>query len=320
MNTPNAFKELGYSIIELMIALLLGAFLLIVIVSNFGQSSRNQFQDEQLNITQENGRFAIREVTRSLSLAGYWGGIADAAGITLDASVAITGCSAWASDVAGNPVTLLNNATAGDIAGSFDCVDTTDFIDGTDVIGLLRVADAPLTTPNASGVNLAGNSATGIMFEGSTMPAGVVAPAQIWRYLPEIYYIIDQPNAAGDSVPTLCRYSLIEGGSTMERRCLADGIENMQIEYGIDTDSDYVADYYDNAPTAAAQANAISAKIYFLARSTDPVSGYTNNKAYNLGATVIPAANDGFLRRVFSTSIELKNSDKLSVTPFEPTN
>jgi len=303
-----------------MIALLLGAFLLIVIVTNFGQSSRSQFQDEQINIAQENGRFAIRELTRSLSLGGYWGGIPDASGITLDPSVAITNCSAWASDVAANPVTLLNNATAGDVAGAFNCVDTADFIEGTDVIGILRVADAELAAPIASGVNLAGNSATGVLFEGSTMPAGVVAPAQVWRYLPEIYYIIDQPNAAGDSVPTLCRYALIESSSNIERRCLADGIENMQIEYGIDNDSDYVADYYEADPTAAEQANAVSAKIYFLARGTDTVNGYTNNKTYNLGSTAVAAANDGYLRRVFSTSIELKNSEKLSVASFDPIN
>jgi len=34
----------------------------------------------------------------------------------------------------------------------------------------------------------------------------------------------------------------------------------------------------------------------------------------------VAAANDGYLRRVFSTSIELKNSEKLSVASFDPIN
>lgn len=319
MKTINYNRTAGFSIVELMIAMLLSAFLLLIILSTFMQSNRNQRQDEQLNIIQENGRFAIRAATRALSLGSFWGGLPDPGGITVDPGVGIAGCNAEVTNVATNSIALLNDTSAADLVAAYSCVDNSDFIAGTDALAVLRVADSPVTSQVANGTYLAANAATGILFQGTGLPAGAVAPVNVWRYVPEIYYIVDQPDAAGNAVPTLCRYALGENTASMDRRCLADGIENMQIEYGIDTNDDYIADYYDNAPAAAEQANAVSAKVYFLVRSITELPGYTNNKTYNLGSTEILPANDGYLRRVFSATIELKNSSQLSVTPFEAT-
>jgi type IV pilus assembly protein PilW len=52
----------------------------------------------------------------------------------------------------------------------------------------------------------------------------------------------------------------------------------------------------------------ISARIYLLVRSGDTVPFYVNSKTYQLGDEVVAAANDGFLRNVFTTTVALRNS------------
>jgi type IV pilus assembly protein PilW len=86
----------------------------------------------------------------------------------------------------------------------------------------------------------------------------------------------------------------------------------MQTEFGVDGDGDFVADYYTAAPTAAEIGDAVSARIYVLARSISEVPDYVNDKTYRLGAKVIAAANDGFYRRVFSTTVLLRNPTNLA--------
>jgi type IV pilus assembly protein PilW len=86
----------------------------------------------------------------------------------------------------------------------------------------------------------------------------------------------------------------------------------MQVELGIDDDADFIADYYTAAPTAAEVTDAVAARIYVLARSVTQVPNYTNDKTYRMGATVVAPANDGFYRRVFSTTVLLRNPSNLS--------
>ena len=91
---------------------------------------------------------------------------------------------------------------------------------------------------------------------------------------------------------------------------MVEGIENMQVEFGIDTSTplDYSPDYYDASPTSAELSRAVAAKVYLLARSVQPVAGYTDDRSYQLGTTTVAAANDNFYRKVFQTTVMLRNS------------
>jgi len=57
-NYPTEHLQKGFSIVELMIAMLLSLLLLSGTVSLFEQSKRNYLQDEQVARMQENGRYA----------------------------------------------------------------------------------------------------------------------------------------------------------------------------------------------------------------------------------------------------------------------
>jgi type IV pilus assembly protein PilW len=97
-------------------------------------------------------------------------------------------------------------------------------------------------------------------------------------------------------------------------RPLVEGIEDMQIEFGIDTnDVDLAANYFESEPDETEIPNVVSARIFLLVRSLRPITGYENTKTYQLGNKAVPAFNDGFYRRVYSTSVPIRNAEKLKL-------
>jgi len=79
-------------------------------------------------------------------------------------------------------------------------------------------------------------------------------------------------------------------------------------------DLDLAPDYYTPDPDGTELGNAVSARIFLLVRSLNQVTGYVNDKTYNLGSKVIEPSNDAFYRRVYSTTVQLRNSEKLQMS------
>ena len=69
-----------------------------------------------------------------------------------------------------------------------------------------------------------------------------------------------------------------------------------------------IANNYTSTPTLSEMENAVSARVYLLARSIEADPFFTNVTQYVLGDATIAAANDGFYRRVYSTTISLRNT------------
>lgn len=98
----------------------------------------------------------------------------------------------------------------------------------------------------------------------------------------------------------------VSGGQTQP---IVDNVENMQILYGENTDGDTwgVADRYVPASDVGQWDRVVSARISLLLRTAennlaDSPQPYTFN-----GATVTPASTDRYLRRVFTTTVTLRN-------------
>jgi len=120
-------------------------------------------------------------------------------------------------------------------------------------------------------------------------------------------------NVPGDGIPTLCRKSLRGTGPGMTTECIATGIENLQIEYGIDTTADGHPNVYMTNPSLADMQNLVSARIFLLARTTDIDTRYVNNKTYSLSNSPNFVPGDSFHRRVFSTSVSIQNIRSLNM-------
>ena len=215
----------------------------------------------------------------------------------------------------------------------YDCIDDDDILDGTDVVAIKRVGDyaqreydADGTLTAASGTLTAdaayfftNGSIAALYSADSTTDAcadcTVTVPhfsSNIRQYQPQIFYV--RPNSSGeDGIPSLVREVL--SGNDMTAEVLVEGIEDMQIEWGVDgNDTDLAPDYYTADPDNAELIDAVTARIFLLVRSIRPVTGYANDKAYNLGSKAIAAKNDAFYRRVYATTVQLRNSEGLQMS------
>jgi hypothetical protein len=102
----------------------------------------------------------------------------------------------------------------------------------------------------------------------------------------------------------------------MRTECLATGIENLQIEYGIDTSENGQPNVYLSAPTQAEMQSVVSARIFLLARTTEIDVKYTNDKVYSIGNAPDYTPGDSFHRRVFSTNVAVQNIRSMNMMSF----
>lgn len=334
MNTVNdriarqrSRSQAGLSLVELLISMVLGMFLTAGVVGVYLETKRNYAAEEEVARVQENGRFALNLLQRELMMAGFYGGTLRAADDV--APVAVTSdCAAanWAldPDVAiefvndhsgtSNPVTSRGT--------TLSCIGGGDVAPGSDLLTVKRTAGEPSLRRTVKAPGL-GSSSTRQWYlrytrYGDEMGWEKIAPAEIaaltapdpglayWEAYTRVFYVRPFSESIDDNIPTLCERSLVADGMTS--RCLVEGIEDLHIEFGIDQDGDGVADRYLAAPTAAQVDDAVVARVYLLVRGLQELSGYRNTKTYRLGGKAVAASNDGYIRRVFATTVQIRNA------------
>ena len=99
------------------------------------------------------------------------------------------------------------------------------------------------------------------------------------------------------------------GNGSATAGALADGIDNMQVLYGEDTDGNDVADVFVSADNVTDWAEIKSVRIALLASTADNMgtAATDNNTHVLLNTPVIGPLNDNMLRRVFTTTILVRN-------------
>jgi len=134
-----------------------------------------------------------------------------------------------------------------------------------------------------------------------------------------IYYIANN-DVSGDGIPTLKMVSL-GANAFSSPSSIAEGIETLQIEYGLDTSGDGAPDSWVADPAAGATAAAAviawtqvtAVKIHVLARNPQASAGqFTDTRAYVLGSSAstdntFGPYNDGYKRHVYTTVARLVN-------------
>ena len=310
----------GYTLVEFMVAVTLGMMLILVVSSVFISGGKSYREDDRSARMQENGRFAMKVLTEDLGMAGMWGPVKSSSSITSTIGATCPGGVGITFDST-NPVSVIDQATGSGANSSYSCITAANVYDpaaivaGTsrpDVLVIKRVLGGKSeAVTGSSAAYLKITDGNGELVQ--TTPESFAGGSEYWQFMPRIYYIRKK---SSDSAPTLVMKYLndvvMATGDDYESP-LVDGVENMQVEFGVDTDADGVANKYMTAPTADELANVVNAKIYLLIRSAsyepkDPL----NTKTYNLGSTVISAQNDRYQRRVFSTTVSLRNPANLA--------
>jgi hypothetical protein len=142
-------------------------------------------------------------------------------------------------------------------------------------------------------------------------------PANDWEYRPRIYYIRNYSNAPGDGIPSLCRKVLTWGSPpNMDTECIAQGVEDLQVEFGLDTNGDGNANRYLPNPTLTEMQQVVSARISVLARTEEADRGYTDQRTYTVSNAPAYTPNDNFHRRLYTVTVmihNLRNLERLGV-------
>ena len=324
-------QQKGFSVVELMIAMLLSMMLAGAIISVFVNNSYSFNQDENIGRMQDDARHALREIAFDISMAGNYADLHIPASVSYDGSLTIvTDCGPaaainWAyratDAVTGESLSLtaLDNASDANVIAAHSCFSGGELLDGTDVVSIKRVAGAETTALSANGSYLRTNGTVGVVFHGmapSAPPVTVPAPRADWELRPRIYYIREFANVANDGIPTLCRKVLRGPGPRMTTECIATGIENLQIEYGIDTTENGQPNVYLSNPTLTQMQDVVAARIFLVARTTEVDPRYQNTKTYSVSNAPNLTPNDNFHRRVFSTSVSIQNIRTMNMMGF----
>ncbi|MNF98870.1 hypothetical protein D3C84_817450 [compost metagenome] len=132
-------------------------------------------------------------------------------------------------------------------------------------------------------------------------------PADIRKYVVHIYYLrnCSDCSGTGDGVPSLWRREVLNGAFTSTP--VAEGIENMQLRYGLDDNDDGTPDRYVALPGSTAEwESAVALEVNLLARATEASAGFTDTKSYVLGdVTVAPGGS--FKRHAFNAVVRAMN-------------
>ena len=331
--------QLGVTLIELMLGVTLGFLISAIVLSLYVNTSKGLAQNERYAWMQENARFVLKTLSEDLSMVDFWGRLMATDVIGTAVASPVGDCGIDVNVFNGNAAILVNNnhlnvsPPAPPAVPQFTpcALLTANTRPNTDLLVLKRVegsstsstfvdvADVDNDADTTEILTLGGSALTnGVVYLRSTTTTGTfIADAtpgnppgvgeSDWRYIPRVYFVRTFYETLGDQIPALCRLVISGSGLTLTE-CIAEGIEDFHIQFGIDTDRDTIANLYTATPTPDEMENAVSARLYILARSIEPDPQFTNDTQYVLGDAIVPAANDGFYRRVFSTTISLRNT------------
>ena len=112
----------------------------------------------------------------------------------------------------------------------------------------------------------------------------------------------------GRPIPTLKRIELTSNG-VMSVIPLVEGIENLQFDYGVDSDKDSVPDAAasQDPGSAANWSNVVTVRISVLARNLEPTNGYVDDKTYDMGAAGGYTPNGPYKRHVYNAVARIVN-------------
>lgn len=392
MNAPRArslvsrHRQAGVTLVEVMVAMVVGVVLLTGVINIFqGQKTSYRFT-EGLARMQENGRFALTQISRRLRMAGYLGCASteltqvtnklndssttpydfgtvlegyEAAGTAPGQTYAIpssdpdnsSSAADWtgpssatlpdpylttpAMAIPGSDVIIVRGLddTGTSVPGKtssgqmFACYSTTQAegcADGSDSYNglceedILLISDCRKATifqaTNMQPVGGAGDCPTGrsrlnivhAVAAGSSTP-GNVPPAWTDEFdsNAEILKITTTAFFVGKGASGSPALFQKRGNGTAEE--IVDGVENLQILYGEDTDSDSYPNRYVTGDQVSDMLDVVSVRISLLLRAENTSSDRTNTQTYDLAGTTINPTDDRRMRRTMTSTIQLRN-------------
>jgi len=368
---PNYSGSSGQTLVELMIAMVLGLLILAAVVQLFIASRQTYQTTEAVARVQENGRFSVDMLRPSLREAQIGGFCAGGMGITNHLNLADALAQelfaanrpmlGWEFDGTGRGdeyeitdleppsdhddwegPSALPEALRGEVVAGSDVIavrnlEVIDCLEATGTSGtainvtaatgcnipqcqlllvtncrsgsdLFQKANSGMTTVDKQGGGCSdpGNRASGSALNWST---NYGADAQFYRYSTRFYYIGFN---AGRNEPGLYVADSVDGTDSVTREEMVEGIENMQVLYGISLPADQggdgqSVDFWLPGDEVENWELVIALRTTLLVRSEENAGQDEVEQVFDLAGTEITAGTDARLRQQFSTTVALRN-------------
>ena len=275
----NKFQQQGFSLIELMIAMTIGLFLLAGIATSYLSTKKGNITKDQISVLEDNGRLALEVISRTVEHTGY--------------------------TPPAHTLPLPNSI----ISNTSDIVGGTCKTSGSSIVSSSLFTPARMTKDNSAGDTLSivyyGDNGLFRDCGGNPLPADCQIPAP------------SAPASGVDSNAAKIYSSFFLNGNQLQcvgsrgsaAQTIADGVENIQFLYGVKTGNDNSVERYVNASQMAGLwNNVVSIQVAVLVRSKHPVKQVAEQKTYTLLDQVVTASNDRYQRAVFTSTIRLRNT------------
>ena len=233
------------TLVELTVAMAIGLFLIGGALYVYSQSKNSYRAGDSLARLQESARFALDTLEPDIRLARYWGMNSEPARINVPAGIAVT-CDGVAPDW--DPLDLAAAVQVRDDTYDLNCPSFHDTPRaGSDVL-ILRHAEPwrAGTEPAADAQRLQVQTtlAQGRLFNNGinplAPPPGVAVSTN--NVAINVYYVSNE-SSFDASLPSLRRLTLGPNGEFDDQEVIP-GVENLQVQLGVDTDRDGDVDRY----------------------------------------------------------------------------
>jgi hypothetical protein len=149
------------------------------------------------------------------------------------------------------------------------------------------------------------------------IPPNYAPPASQSRQLVVHGYYVSSQSTASDQIPSLRRKVLGNvnaGGGAIEDQEVVAGVEDLQVQFGVDTDATPGIDAYVNTNAVPAGARIMAARIWLRIRAEERDFGHVDDTDYqyadltNAFGTGDNQPDDNYRRIVVSKTIFLRNA------------
>ncbi len=310
----------GMTLIELMVAMTIGLFLTWGAFEVYLQSKGSYQAAEVATRLQENTRFALEAIEPDLRLAGFWGQSTNT-GFPPDASGIVVTCRGH--DASDWVLALQQPVSASDDSYALSgCNPHSSARSGSDVL-FVRHASELSAAPDAGQLQVASSLAMARVFTDGTVPADLAGTDAEVRDLQVHAYYVDSSSSFAGSVPSLRRLTLVKGG-IIEDQEMITGVENLQVQFGLDTNGDGSVERYvdPDSPTLIPgesgyleNARIVAVRLWMLVRSEEsPGPAFTDTRSYQPldadAAAITPGSADypaRFQRMEVTKTVLLRN-------------
>ena len=315
-------RQTGLTLIEMMVALAIGAVLIIGAITVYTLSRQSYMMNESNAKVQDTATFAMDAIEADLRMASNWGLTSRGLAINGRSTVSeanpdgIAGIPTvcgedWVLDLA-IPVEGDNNSY------SLPCPTAATLQPDSDHVIVRRATVDP--QPLEEGRPQIQTSRNGgQIFSDGEMPDGYAdADSATHNLLVSSYYVANDSDLI-PGVPTLRRRVIRMNGGAMRivDEEVAPGVENLQIQFGIDVDQDNSVDRYVNPgdgiydpadPLYVPGSRVITARVWLVVRGIDREAGLVDDRTYAPGDVNLGRFSDQYRRMQVSKTILLRNA------------